>query len=1235
MDLRPFLLILLSPVVFGQTPDLTTAFQQYVDACSPNRLCPISSKVHPPLNYNVTLPSVCPPCDCDERCILRGTCCPDLLFSRKAIPSCVDVTIIGDDRRRYYMVPVCRNKDLCNYGSLDVRLKNVPVSSMATSYSYETKALAEKHENGATLLEWGVEFACNSSVDFNFISKYSKLVESVQRENCSIRYSPSGMIKVQECSTTVETISHCNRTGLWLKYDPGIDWACSNSYQHSGLFENIFCRLCNPSKASVAENDESLISVCNHTGLWQRFDKEVEDGCLSSSKSHVSYPFKNVFCWICNTGSKTIPYKEMGGYISETIEEHAYRYQLNVTGFSEEYASTLLKQMAKTNTSGNFPFMILRDGQWINKSSLVAQYQAVTGRSTCDKKIVTGCVCDSSCFEDVSKECCIDFLLNFNMDFPVSILLQNISRQVSLTISSCNMKNSFTDKCLNPSNDFLGIFPVTDLSQNLHYRNIHCYLCNTKNISNLNSVSPWNLTINSPELLDIQFYTSIMDVMNLVSHKGLEMILTPHVTTWPKRQSLGSDSGPCNKTGLWKTFDSDVSWACNSLHTPDEMYRETFCTICNPRMNVPSIRKGCNITKAWDLLDYNIKSACSVFPEVTATFPYKNQFCKYCNSPSSTYLVTTTQSPRESETNSGLNTASLRDIFGVFRGKEETTCSHLHFKTQTGDCRKQRCYPGKVLTKEGCIPLLPVTKNLNYSIHFSLSLDGNISLTTNAMEILNEEVTSIIKSILNVTNVKFHSKLKLFTSNNNITLAIGINFFVEDMIPRLKSESMMVSLRRNPTNFLQIKNVHFLEPNLTKFVFEPNISTIEIGTPSSSSQEEIIYRHVIISSLVTCKQVELFKDEIEIDIETKRIRILNSRAVVDESEYYVTENGAYAVCVDKYCADSSCSEDPTSESDLEKALRVFTIVCTIPSLLCLIATFIHYCLFKRLRTTPGIHFMSLTVSLFFSQFFFQFFLRKNFQNESSCQVMGMVIHFWWLATFCCYALNGYLMFKTFRANVDFNSSDQRISKSYFLFSYGIPLAVVLLTLITNLLSSGNTGYGTGSVCFLNNTASLIVSFLFVIGIVCICNFAFFIFVIYKLIRYKKQQQLLGINKNDMNMISIFFKLFFISGLSWIFFIIDATIPETTVFSFFVTFVNCLQGVLVFLLEVCKKKSLKMYKDFNNSRRKGRPRQSFSSSKKSVLREASRRASRSGSDGSVNPAFSSIEEDVSTATSSVM
>lgn len=94
--------------------------------------------------------------------------------------------------------------------------------------------------------------------------------------------------------------------------------------------------------------------------------------------------------------------------------------------------------------------------------------------------------------------------------------------------------------------------------------------------------------------------------------------------------------------------------------------------------------------------------------------------------------------------------------------------------------------------KEGCILLFFVIKNLNYLIYFSLGLVNNILIIKNVMEILVEEVILVIKFILNVINVKFFLKVKLFILNYNFILMIGINFFVEDMILRLKLEILFM-----------------------------------------------------------------------------------------------------------------------------------------------------------------------------------------------------------------------------------------------------------------------------------------------------------------------------------------------------------------------------------------------------------------------------------------------------------
>lgn len=680
MELKILLLVFAASSVCGQTPDLTNAIQQYVDACSPNSLCPISRNVHSPLRSMPNIPSACPPCDCDSKCISRGTCCPDILVSSKTIPKCVDVTVTGEEYKDYrYMVSSCSEEDYCTDEAFDVKIRNTPVSSLDTFYSYQTKKLAERYENPKSLIHWGIEFICNNSVDFNFISEFSKLLETVRREGCTVKYTPSNLIKAPACSPLDNTVSRCNITGLWGKYDPGIDWSCSNLHQHSGLFDNIFCRLCNPSRTSQIDGD-SLITVCNQTGLWSNFDKEVEDACMSGSKSDVTYPFKNIFCRICNINfDSSVLFKEVKGIISETIGEHGYFYHIHMTGFSEEELSKL-KRMAEVDADSiSYSNMILRDGGWKNKSNLVTQYQAVTGSSTCETRIASSCVCDPSCFEDPSKECCIDFRLQYSMDSPKFKYSYNTSSQSLVAISSCNVKNAFTEKCLNPTDDFLGSFPVTDLSMRLHYANVYCYLCNQRNASefaNIASVVPWNITINSSEILDIQYYTSIMDVAKSVFQSKQEITLAPHLSSWPKRQHNGLDERTCNNTGVWQTYDLDIVWACHSINLPFEIYYNAFCKICNPSINWHSRFDKCNVTRKWDMQNDKIKSACTSFPEISAAFPFKNQFCKFCNSPSSTYVIPTTQRPKEF----GGKPASLRDIFSVFKGHEEKKCSPLYVK---------------------------------------------------------------------------------------------------------------------------------------------------------------------------------------------------------------------------------------------------------------------------------------------------------------------------------------------------------------------------------------------------------------------------------------------------------------------------------------------------------------------------------------------------------------------------
>jgi hypothetical protein len=47
--------------------------------------------------------------------------------------------------------------------------------------------------------------------------------------------------------------------------------------------------------------------------MWNQYDSEIENACISGKFSDATYPYKNIYCYICNTNEFTERYK---AYIS-------------------------------------------------------------------------------------------------------------------------------------------------------------------------------------------------------------------------------------------------------------------------------------------------------------------------------------------------------------------------------------------------------------------------------------------------------------------------------------------------------------------------------------------------------------------------------------------------------------------------------------------------------------------------------------------------------------------------------------------------------------------------------------------------------------------------------------------------------------------------------------------------------------------------------------------------------
>lgn len=186
--------------------------------------------------------------------------------------------------------------------------------------------------------------------------------------------------------------------------------------------------------------------------------------------------------------------------------------------------------------------------------------------------------------------------------------------------------------CQNTTNlsEMLTLTPVT-VSSGVTYRNVYCAECNGET-----DFQEWTLDIKCDEIVDFNFLSSFEEIADLikmklctVSYNHLDLSYSVQKCEPIMRNNL---IGQCNVTGTWSTYDYDIDWACNGFQLPFEIYKNVFCFICNPPLTDQDIiTSTCNQTGDWLEKTDAIENACLMYNESSATLPFKNMFCRYCN----------------------------------------------------------------------------------------------------------------------------------------------------------------------------------------------------------------------------------------------------------------------------------------------------------------------------------------------------------------------------------------------------------------------------------------------------------------------------------------------------------------------------------------------------------------------------------------------------------------------------
>lgn len=489
------------------------------------------------------------------------------------------------------------------------------------------------------------------------------------------------------------------------------------------------------------------------------------------------------------------------------------------------------------------------------------------------------------------------------------------------------------------------------------------------------------------------------------------------------------------------------------------------------------------------------------------------------------------------------------------------------------------CYPGRVLTSDGCVPLLRTTRNLGYIVSLGLTseLASDIIGTVPFLKSVKTGFRKYLKSLLDIRKVNFTSSIYwanpncakniIWQSDTELNISVYQKILILDYIDRFKVEQKLLSIFNS--NFVV---AHDLK-NFTFKVFK-NVEALSIESYSSTmgfvkscflrAVKEDSFWYSKVNSLLTCPQIELEMTEFRIN--SLKLTILAKSIQLEYDEFIIMSSGKARICLETFRYTFIVTQKTTSDHDVKEIIQVI-FTCT--SLVCLVVTFITYCIFPSLRTLSGKNNMCLVFVIFQCHLFFQF-TSVGAKTQTVCMIIGALLHYFWLAIFSCLNVCSFHMYRVFTSKTVLSTSENKRLITYIVYSYGIPLVIVLSNIVFTYIFSEQISIGYGDeLCFLNHDVSFIYTLVVPISIVCCTNLFFFTVSAFHIKRLTRDE---GQNEYNRMHTIIYVKLFSVTCIILIYQIINTFLPMSE-FSTVMTVLNDLHGIFIFWSFICNRRIL--------------------------------------------------------------
>ncbi|XP_059152387.1 uncharacterized protein LOC131938400 [Physella acuta] len=606
-------------------------------------------------------------------------------------------------------------------------------------------------------------------------------------------------------------------------------------------------------------------------------------------------------------------------------------------------------------------------------------------------------------------------------------------------------------------------------------------------------------------------------------------------------------------------------------------------------------RKKCDLANAsaskdvWEMLPVSTLDTGTV---------YRNIYCAQCNNDSYNISIWQVSISCKSTLSDLLHLARTKEdailLLATEEGQERTQCT-MAFKIPphvTDKCHEQLCTEGKYLTLSGECRSLVSSNMLGYQVCLVFDVSTEQPLDDSQAEGVTmwrpKNTFKILENVLaldnwcpNNTRISVHWQAK-FISNG---LLEDLEQDVEKAIVSYKQ-----FIKKNIRTNLAYISYRFLDAC-------PSVSSLKHTCLGDSKrfQPRTLFDvflednrvHFIYHTVVTsCSFLELPRSQFW-DKADDIVEFIQTKKEISSRKMYFVNETIVRICVSDYMDLTTADLNITSTNQTLKILHISTtgglisVICTGISLTCLLLTFITYLLLPTLRSASGKNIMVLIVTLFLAQTFYQFTLEHS-EDQTTCLVFGVLIHYTWMAALfsmnvctierfymLCFPLTSRAFFLTKRPFI--------LGTAYTLLA---PLAVCVVNMVANYVTSGQLGYGGDYVCFITSKVSRIASFAVPVAIIVLVNISLMTFTACKLRRGSSTQRQSSVQLK-LGLVAMV-RLSIITGLMWLLaFLYD--VSSNMYVDYVITALIGLHGVFLFYSLVVNKRVAQLFLDLCHTR----------------------------------------------------